>query len=59
MNSLLITGGRVLDPANQFDAIADVLILNGKISAIGKDLSTKAPREIEHFDATGKLFRPA
>ena len=58
MNSLLITGGRVIDPANHFDAIADVLILNGKISAIGKDLSEKAPKEIKHFDATGKIISP-
>ena len=25
MNSLLLAGGRVVDPANQFDAPADVL----------------------------------
>jgi dihydroorotase len=56
MNSLLLTGGRVVDPANQFDAIADVLILNGKISAIGKKLS--APAGVETFDATGKIVSP-
>jgi dihydroorotase len=58
VNSLLLTGGRVIDPANQFDAVAEVLILNGKISAIGKKLSTKAPKEIECFDATGKIICP-
>jgi dihydroorotase len=58
VNSLLLTGGRVIDPANQFDAVADVLILNGKISAIGKNLSTRAPKEIERFDATGKIICP-
>ena len=36
MNSLLLTGGRVVDPANQFDSIADVLILDGKIYASGR-----------------------
>jgi dihydroorotase len=56
MNSLLLTGGRVVDPANQFDAIADVLILNGKISAIGKKLS--APAGVEVFDAKGKIVSP-
>jgi len=56
MNSLLLTGGRVVDPANQFDAIADVLILNGKISAIGKKLS--APAGVEVFDAKGKIACP-
>jgi len=56
MNSLLLTGGRVVDPANKFDAIADVLILNGKISAIGKKLS--APTGVESFNATGKIVSP-
>jgi dihydroorotase len=58
VNSLLLTGGRVIDPANHFDAIADVLILNGKISAVGKNLSAKAPKEIERFDAAGKIVCP-
>ena len=31
--SILITGGRVIDPANGFDAVADLLIVDGKIAA--------------------------
>jgi dihydroorotase len=58
VNSLLLTGGRVIDPANQFDAMADVLILNGKISAVGKNLSAKAPKQIEILDVTGKIVCP-
>ncbi len=58
MNSLLLTGGRVIDPANNFDAVADVLILNGKISAVGKNLSAKTPKEIERLDAAGKIVCP-
>jgi dihydroorotase len=58
MNSLLLTGGRVVDPANHFDSIADVLILDGKISAVGKNLSAKTPKEIEIFDAHGKVVSP-
>jgi len=45
-----------VDPANKFDAIADVLILDGKISAVGKKLS--APAGVETFDATGKIVSP-
>ena len=56
MNSLLLTGGRVVDPANRYDAIADVLILDGKISAIGQKLS--APAGVNIFDATGKIVSP-
>ena len=58
MNSLLLTGGRVIDPANHFDAVADVLILNGKISAVGKNLSASAPKEIERLDVAGKIVCP-
>ncbi len=35
MNDLLITGGRVIDPASGGDGIADVLIRNGRIEAVG------------------------
>jgi len=56
MNSLLLTGGRVVDPANHFDSPADVLIIDGKISAVGKNFST--PREIETLDASGKIVCP-
>jgi dihydroorotase len=56
MNSLLLTGGRVIDPANKFDSSADVLIIDGKISAVGKNLS--APKGIEIFDSGGKIICP-
>ena len=56
MNSLLLTGGRVVDPANHFDSVADVLLLDGKVSAIGKNLS--APADVEKFDARGKVVAP-
>ena len=58
MNSLLLTGGRVIDPASHFDAVADVLILNGKISAVGKNLSANTPKEVKRFDAAGKIVCP-
>jgi dihydroorotase len=56
MNSLLLTGGRVIDPANKFDSSADVLIIDGKISAVGKNLST--PKGIEIFDASREIICP-
>jgi dihydroorotase len=56
MNSLLLTGGRVVDPANRFDSEADVLLLDGKVSAVGKNLS--APDGVERFDARGKVVAP-
>jgi dihydroorotase len=56
MNSLLLTGGLVVDPASHFDSPADVLIIDGKISAVGKNLS--APKGIDQFDAQGKIVCP-
>jgi dihydroorotase len=56
MNSLFVTGGRVVDPANRFDSPADVLILDGKVSQVGKGLS--APKGVEVLDAKGKVVCP-
>ena len=55
MNSLLVTGGRVIDPASRFEGAADVLILNGKISAVGAGVAAQAPPEVERFDAQGAV----
>lgn len=52
---LLIKGGRVIDPANDIDDILDVLVKDGRIQAVGKDLSGEAA---EVMDATGKLVCP-
>jgi dihydroorotase len=58
MNSLLLTGGRVLDPANHFDSAADLLVVDGKIAAVGKDALAKAPPETERMDVAGLLVCP-
>jgi len=56
MNSLLLTGGRVVDPANHLDSVADVLLRDGKVAAVGKNLS--APAGVEKFDVRGKVVSP-
>jgi dihydroorotase len=58
MNSLLLTGGRVVDPANHFDARADLLILQGKIAAVGPDAAAKAPADTERMDVSGQVVCP-
>jgi dihydroorotase len=58
MNSLLLTGGRVIDPANHLDAVADLLVLNGKIAAVGADAAQQAPREVETIEAGGLVVCP-
>ena len=55
MSSLLITGGRVIDPASGFDAVADVLIRDGKIAAVGEGLPAEAVRTL---DASGSIVAP-
>ncbi|MBR0289134.1 MAG: dihydroorotase [Selenomonadaceae bacterium] len=53
--SLLVRGGRVIDPANNFDGVADVLLVDGKIAEVKPDI--KFPAE-KIFDATGKIVTP-
>jgi dihydroorotase len=52
---MLIRGGRVIDPASGFDAVADVLLADGKIAAIEQEQSAAGHRV---FDATGLLVVP-
>ncbi len=44
--SMLIKGGRVVDPVNGFDGVADVLIEKGIVSAIGENLPVGEDTEI-------------
>jgi dihydroorotase len=55
MSHLILTGGRVIDPANGRDEIADIAFTAGKVAEIGRDL----PRAgAETVDAKGKLVVP-
>ena len=53
---LLVKGGRVIDPANDIDEIADVLIVDGRIAAVGKELSPDGNEDV--VDAEGKIVCP-
>ena len=54
--TILIRGGRVIDPARGLDEVQDVLLRDGKIAAVEADQrSTEADRVI---DAAGKLVTP-
>jgi len=56
--SLLITGGRVIDPANGSDAVGDLLILDGKIAATGPASRAQAPPRTARFAADGMVVCP-
>ncbi len=52
---LLIRGGRVLDPANRVDGVADVLIRGGHIAAVGQGLDA---HDVPVLDARGLVVAP-
>lgn len=52
--SLLITGGRVIDPSQNIDGKLDVLIEEGSISRVDK----KIRADVKTFDASGLVVAP-
>ena len=52
---LLIQGGRVLDPARGIDLAADVLVVKGRIAAVGPGLAANGA---EVIDASGLVVCP-
>ncbi len=57
-NWLLLTGGRVIDPASKLDAKADLLITDGTIAAVGKDAAARAPKDVRRIDVKGLVVCP-
>ena len=55
MSDLLLKGGRVIDPSQKLDEVADVLIRDGKIAEVGKDLKAE---NVEVKDVTGMIVCP-
>ena len=58
MNSLLLAGGRVIDPAHRFDSTTDLLIVDGKIAALGADAARQAAPNTERMDVAGLVVCP-
>ena len=53
--TLIVKNGRVIDPAQQLDTIADVMVVDGAIRAIGQQLTAVGAQV---FDATGCVVAP-
>jgi dihydroorotase len=51
----LLKGGRVVNPAAQFDGLLDVLIIDGKIAALSLDI---VPGDAQIMDMTGLVITP-
>src|SRR5688572_3524903 len=58
MSSLLLTGGRVIDPANRLEGPADVLIRDGKIATVGSDAAKGADADTERVNVAGLVVCP-
>ena len=58
MRALLLTGGRVIDPAAGRDETTDLLVADGKIAAIGPEASKAAPADVERLDVRGRIVSP-
>lgn len=54
--SLLLRGGRVIDPAGGFDAAADVLVVDGQIAAVEDGIAPR--RDWRIIDAAEKIITP-
>ena len=51
---ILLRGGRVIDPSRGLDETSDVLLQQGKVAAVGRNLGT--PDGAEVVDAAGKVL---
>ena len=58
MGQILIRNGHIIDPANHFDAIGDVLIVDGKINQVGGRIEIPSASSAEVFDAKGLIVAP-
>src|SRR5438874_1579588 len=58
--SILLRGGRVIDPSQSHDAIADVLIVGDRIEAIGPRVTNDANNRdgLETIDCGGLIVSP-
>jgi dihydroorotase len=55
MTSLLIRHGTILDPSQSLEAKSDLLLRDGKVAALGKDLKAE---DAAMFDATNCIVAP-
>jgi dihydroorotase len=55
MTRILVRGGRILDPAAEHDAVGDLLIVDGRIAAVGGKLRSE---DAQVIDASGCWVAP-
>jgi dihydroorotase len=60
VSSILLTGGRVIDPSQQYEGVADVLIIDDRIEKVGPRVrnDTSGRDGLETIDCTGLVVAP-
>lgn len=58
MSALLLLNGRLIDPANNLDQKRDLLLLGGKVAAVGENARSAAPKNIHTVDVDGLVVCP-
>jgi dihydroorotase len=58
MSALLLSGGRILDPANQTDQVADLLLMDGKIVGHGAAIASRIPPDAQQINVAGQVVCP-
>lgn len=56
MQSIFLRGGRVIDPSQGHDGRAHVLLVDGKVEAVGTDIH--APDDAQVIDCEGQIVSP-
>jgi dihydroorotase len=54
--TLILRGGRVIDPSQGLDGVMDVLFRDGRVAATGAGL--RADGDVKEIDVTGKIVTP-
>lgn len=56
MKPVFLTGGRVIDPTQNFDSVSNLLLVDGRIEALGSDIN--APDGADVIDCSGHIVSP-
>lgn len=58
MGRTILTGGRVIDPSVGYDGVADLIIDDGRITAVGPGLVPAEPGNAAVWDVAGQIVAP-
>jgi dihydroorotase len=56
--SLLLRGGRILDPSQSLDTVGDLLLTGGKVESLGDRVDSGSRDDVESIDCSGLIVSP-